>query len=142
MAEGWTVAALREGIRRVAARMEACADERNALDGALGDYDLGVTMLRRVRGLMEKADGLPAEAGAALMACAQVFTRVSGSTSGTLLATGMMSTAKKAKGRETVPWSETSAIMAQAAADMGRRGRSTPRGTKPSWTRSWPSATP
>jgi phosphoenolpyruvate---glycerone phosphotransferase subunit DhaL len=106
--------------------MEACADELNALDGALGDGDLGVTMLRGIRGLAEKAETLPADAGAALLVCAQVFTRGSGSTFGTLLATGMMSAARKTKGRTGIPWAETSSLVSEAAAEMARRGKSAP----------------
>jgi phosphoenolpyruvate---glycerone phosphotransferase subunit DhaL len=124
--EGWTIAELREGIRRVAAGMESSAGELNALDGALGDGDLGVTMQRGMRGLADKADTLPPDVGAALLACAQVFTRVSGSTFGTLLATGMMSLARKTKGREEIPWAETSSLLGEATADMARRGKSAP----------------
>lgn len=126
MSEGLTTAALREGIQRIAAKMEACADELNRLDGALGDGDLGVTMLRGVRSLSDELPNLPDDVGMALLKCAQVFTKVSGSTFGTLLATGLMSAAKKTKGRTGVPWAEMSALLGEAAGDMARRGKSAP----------------
>ena len=51
----FTTASLRAAIARIAAHLEACADELNRLDGALGDGDLGVTMVRGARGLVEAA---------------------------------------------------------------------------------------
>ncbi len=68
--------------------METVADELNALDGQLGDGDLGVTMTRGGRALQDILPTLPEDVGMALMACAQAITKVSGSSYGTLLATG------------------------------------------------------
>jgi dihydroxyacetone kinase-like protein len=103
--------------------MEACADELNTLDGSLGDGDLGVTMVRGTRSLVDVLPDLPDDVGLALLKCAQVFTRVSGSTYGTLLATGLMSAAKSTKGKTTIPWSETSALLGEAISAMSRRGK-------------------
>lgn len=123
-AEGLTTAALREGIRRIAARMEQEAEALNALDGALGDGDLGVTMVRGTRSLLEELPNLPEDVGMALLKCAQVFTKVSGSTYGTLLATGLMAAAKRTKGRTSVPWAELSLLLGDAIAAMAARARS------------------
>ena len=70
----------------------------NALDGQLGDGDLGVTMVRGGREVVKALPTLPADVGMALMACAQAFTRASGSSYGTLLATALMSAAKATQG--------------------------------------------
>ncbi len=118
-----TTEALKSGLRRVAAKLEDSADDLNAADAKLGDGDLGVTMQRGARGLMEEVDALPADVGMALMKCAQAFTRISGSSYGTLLATGLMSAAKACKGREAVPWSETSALVGGAIEAMIARGK-------------------
>lgn len=123
MAATWDTAALRVAIARVADVIEDSADELNRLDGQLGDGDLGVTMQRGVRGLVEVAPDLPEDVGMALLRCAQVFTKVSGSTYGTLLATGLMSMAKATRGRTAVPYAETSALLAGALADMSRRSK-------------------
>lgn len=123
MPDGLTTAALSEGIRRIAAKMEDCHDELNRLDGLLGDGDLGVTMVRGVRSLVDELPNLPDDVGMALLKCAQVFTRVSGSTYGTLLATGLMSAAKQTRGRTVVPWQEISPLLAEAVAAMSRRGK-------------------
>ena len=120
---GLTSAALADGLARVCARLEACADELNTADGKLGDGDLGVTMQRGARGVRVALDALPADVGLALMACAQAFVKISGSTYGTLLATGLMSAAKACKGREAVPWEEMPSLIAGALAAMERRGK-------------------
>lgn len=124
MSDGLTTAALREGIKRIGTKIEACADELNRLDGSLGDGDLGVTMVRGARSLSDELPNLPDDVGMALLKCAQVLTKVSGSTIGTLLATGLLTAAKKTKGPTVVPWQEISSLLAEAVNAMSRRGRS------------------
>ena len=114
---------LADGLRRIAAHMETVADALNALDGQLGDGDLGVTMQRGGRELVKVLPTLPDDVGMALLACAQAMTRVSGSSYGTLLATGLMAAAKATRGRTEVPWSETSALLRGALEAMMARGK-------------------
>jgi len=114
---------LAEGLRRIAAHMDGVADELNALDGQLGDGDLGVTMTRGGRALLEVLATLPEDVGMALMACAQAVTKVSGSSYGTLLATGLMAAAKATRGRTEVPWSETAALLRAGFEAMMARGK-------------------
>jgi dihydroxyacetone kinase-like protein len=118
-----TTPVLADGLKRIAAHMETVADELNALDGQLGDGDLGVTMTRGGRALVEILPKLPDDVGMALMACAQAMTKVSGSSYGTLLATGLLATAKATRGRTEVPWSETSALLRTAFEAMQARGK-------------------
>lgn len=115
--------ALGAGIGRLAAAMERDADLLNAADGQLGDGDLGVTMTRGMRLVTETRADLPADLGQALMRCAQAFTKTSGSSYGTLLATGLMAAAKAVKGRESVEASEVSALVAAARDAMAQRGK-------------------
>jgi dihydroxyacetone kinase-like protein len=96
---GLTTAVLKSALPIIAAGIEASADELNQADAKLGDGDLGVTMTRGMRGILETAEDLPEDLGLALLKCAQGFTKVSGSSYGTLLATGLMSAAKTCKGR-------------------------------------------
>lgn len=114
---------LRHGLALIAEKMEASADELNTVDGALGDGDLGVTMTRGMREIMKVADDLPDDVGMALFGCAQAFTRISGSSFGTLLATGLMSAAKACRGRTEVPWSEMSGLLEGAVQAMSARGK-------------------
>lgn len=118
------VPALRAAAIRLRDAMETEADMLNAADGTLGDGDLGVTMRRGSRAVAQLADTLPEDdLGAALMACAQAFTRVSASSYGTLLATGLMAAAKEAKGRPGIEPAEVAGLIAAARDRMMVRGK-------------------
>jgi dihydroxyacetone kinase-like protein len=123
MPEGLTAAILRAGLRRVAETLESHADELNALDAALGDGDLGVTLVRGARSMLAELPNLPDDIGMTLLRCAQAFTRISGSTYGTLLATGMMSAAKATQGRSEISWAEISSLLGGAFQAMSQRGK-------------------
>jgi len=123
MAAMLTTDSLRFAIVRLKEKMEACADELNELDGALGDGDLGVTMTTAARRLLADLPNLPDDLGMALFQCAQAFTRVTASTYGTLLATGLMAAAKATRGRAAVPWTEVSALLGAAVKAMSDRGK-------------------
>lgn len=115
--------ALIAGIARVTAAMERDFDALNAADGALGDGDLGVTLTRGMRAITEGVADLPEDLGLALVKCAQAFTRSSGSSYGTLTATGLMAMAKVVKGRTGVEVSEVSSLVATARDAMQARGK-------------------
>lgn len=121
--DAWDLEALRTGFRKIASHMESVADELNALDGQLGDGDLGITMVRGSRAVMEGLDTMPPDLGRALMQVAQAFTKTSGSSYGTLLATGLMAAAKEVKGREQAGWDEISGLMRAAFEMMRTRGK-------------------
>jgi dihydroxyacetone kinase-like protein len=123
MPDGLTATALKEALRKISVRMESAAGELNELDGTLGDGDLGITMVRGCRAIDAEIDAYPDDAGTVLLRCAQAFTRTSGSTFGTLLATGLMSAAKATKGRSEVPWQELPLLLGQALDAMAKRGK-------------------
>jgi dihydroxyacetone kinase-like protein len=118
-----TVQHLRAAITRLTAAMEREFDALNTADGALGDGDLGVTLTRGMRAISELSSGLPDDLGQALLACAQAFTKTSGSSYGTLMATGLMSMAKVLRGRTEVDASEVSALIAGARDAIQARGK-------------------
>ncbi|MEL6819021.1 MAG: dihydroxyacetone kinase subunit L [Pseudomonadota bacterium] len=118
-----TKAALIAAIDRVAAAMERDFDELNTADGALGDGDLGVTMTRGMRAIKDMKDELPDDLGMALFQCGQAFTKSSGSSYGTLMATGLMSAAKALKGHTTIDTSMISELIAGARDKMQERGK-------------------
>ncbi len=118
-----TVADLRAAIARLTVAMEREFDALNAADGALGDGDLGVTLTRGMRAITELSPGLPDDLGQALLACAQAFTKTSGSSYGTLMATGLMSMAKVLRGRTGVEASEVSSLIGGARDAMQARGK-------------------
>lgn len=113
------------GLGRIADHMETVADELNALDGQLGDGDLGITMVRGGREVKAILSSLPPGIGESLMMVAQAFTRISGSSYGTLMATGLMSAAKATRGQSDVPWSQTSGLLQGAVDAMRARGKAT-----------------
>ncbi len=114
---------IRQVAARVAARMEEVADELNTADGRLGDGDLGVTMMRGCRLVVEALDTLPDDVGMTLARCAQAFTKTSGSSFGTLVATGLMAAAKPTKDRTEVPLSEVPELIQLAVDSMIARGK-------------------
>ena len=118
-----TVIDLRAAITRLTVAMEREFDALNAADGALGDGDLGVTLTRGMRAISDLSQGLPDDLGQALLACAQAFTKTSGSSYGTLMATGLMSMAKVLRGRTEVAPSDVSALIAGARDAMQARGK-------------------
>lgn len=124
MAEALTVENLKVALARVAVGMEAAGDELNALDAVLGDGDLGVTMVRGTRAIASELAGFPDDFGLALLKCAQAFTRSSGSTFGTLLATGLMAAAKRTKGRSEIAPVELAGLVDEALTAMSSRGKS------------------
>jgi dihydroxyacetone kinase-like protein len=117
----FTTATLRGALRRIVEKLEASADELNSLDAQLGDGDLGVSLVRGARAVEAELPHLPDDIGMALLKCAQAFTKLSGSTYGTLLATGLMSAAKATKGRTDVAWSEVSSLLGNALQAMAQR---------------------
>jgi dihydroxyacetone kinase-like protein len=116
-----TAADLRAAAPRLVAAMEREFDALNSADGALGDGDLGVTLARGTRAVADLT--LPDDLGQALLACAQAFTKTSGSSYGTLMATGLMAMAKALKGRTSVDPSEVSGLIAAARDAMQARGK-------------------
>ncbi len=118
-----TTDSIKTAATKIAQMMEESADELNAADGLLGDGDLGITMVRGFREIIEVRDSLPDDVGMALFQCAKAFTKSSGSSYGTLLATGLMSVAKKKKGQQEIQVEEISALLNDALDAMKQRGK-------------------
>ncbi|MDB3935938.1 dihydroxyacetone kinase subunit L [Granulosicoccus sp.] len=98
-------------------------EKLNDADGALGDGDLGITLKRGMELVTDAADDLPDDLGKALLQCAQAFTRSSGSSYGTLMATGLMAMAKALKGETSVQASRVSELTTLARDAMQARGK-------------------
>ena len=114
---------IKTAATKIAQLMEESADELNVADGLLGDGDLGITMVRGFREIIEVRDSLPDDVGMALFQCAKAFTKSSGSSYGTLLATGLMSVAKKKKGQQEIQVEEISSLLDDALDAMKQRGK-------------------
>ena len=118
-----TTDSIKTAVTKIAQLMEESSDELNAADGLLGDGDLGITMVRGFREIIQVRDSLPDDVGMALFQCAKAFTKSSGSSYGTLLATGLMSVAKKKKGQQEIQVEEISALLDDALDAMKERGK-------------------
>ncbi|MGA1561247.1 MAG: dihydroxyacetone kinase subunit L [bacterium] len=114
---------LQDQLPRLAAHLESSAEELNGLDAQLGDGDLGVTMVRGSRQLLEIREELPDDWGMALLKCAQAFTKTSGSSYGTILATGLMAMAKQKKGQAEMDDAEWAGLLKLALEAMQQRGK-------------------
>ena len=114
---------LQSATKLLAQAMEEAADELNTADGLLGDGDLGVTMIRGFRQILADLETLPEDIGMAFFQCAKAFTKSSGSSYGTLLATGMMAVAKVKKGHTGIELEEVSRLFDIALEAMQKRGK-------------------
>ena len=114
---------LQDQLPQLAEHLESSSEELNGLDAKLGDGDLGVTMVRGSRQLLEIREELPDDWGMALLKCAQAFTKTSGSSYGTILATGLMGMAKQKKGQAEIEPSEWADLLKAALEAMQKRGK-------------------
>lgn len=110
-------------IERLKDEMDNNFDLLNTADGALGDGDLGVTMTRGMHAIYEMRESLPNDLGMLLFQCAQAFTKTSGSSYGTLLATGLMAAAKLLKGQTTLNPNNLAELIATSRDKMQERGK-------------------
>lgn len=124
MAELLTTQKLKVGLHRIAQKMEVCKDELNALDGQLGDGDIGITVASGFKNILEQLDTLPEDVSMALIKCGQIFTQSRASSFGTLLATGIMTAGKTVQGQAEVEWSNISTMIKEAIEKMSLRGKS------------------
>ena len=117
-----TVDSLRSAIARINASLETEAPKLNALDGQLGDGDLGLTMEKAFRAMAELSPDLPEELGPALNKCASVVAKVSSSSFGTLFATALMTSAKQTGTAKEWPWSKMPEVLSAVLEKLSARG--------------------
>jgi len=104
-------------------RMIAAAPELNALDGQLGDGDLGATLEKCGR-LMQ--DGLAGEADSpadVFKVCAMACTRASGSSFGTLMAVAFMTLAKETKDKNDLACGDVEPLLGKVIESLMARGK-------------------
>ena len=74
-------------------------DEFNAIDGKIGDGDLGVTILNGLEEVNNNKANFKDDMGTNFMLCSQAFVKKSGSSFGTLIAFSFMNISKNLKGK-------------------------------------------
>jgi dihydroxyacetone kinase-like protein len=121
---GLTVASLRHAFARLNRGMAGATDALNALDGELGDGDLGVTVAKAFARLDELGPTLPDDLGVAFAACGSAISKVSPSSFGTLMAVSCLAVSKTLKGKTELPWNEVHALLEAARDTVASRGKS------------------
>lgn len=117
-----TIIEIREAIVRIKEAVQRASEDLSARDGQLGDGDLGITLEKAFNRLAEIAPTLPDDLGKALSTAAAAVTKVSSSSFGTLVATGLMAAAKQTIGKTELPREALSQILKFACQKMSERG--------------------
>jgi len=92
-------ASLKDAFTRWAAAMDKAAPELNELDSRLGDGDLGVTLQKCAYNVREVLPAAPDSVQDILKCASQACADASGSSFGTLFASGLLAAAKWLDGR-------------------------------------------
>src|ERR1700740_1506259 len=117
-----TIIEIREAIVRIKGAVQGASEDLSARDGQLGDGDLGITLEKAFNRLAEIAPTLPDDLGKALSTAAMAVAKVSSSSFGTLVATGLMAAAKQTLGKTELPHEALSQILKSACQKMSERG--------------------
>jgi len=114
--------ALRRAIDRILVKIEAGHERLTELDGKLGDGDLGITLSKAFRELQAVAPSLPDDLGRAFVQAGAAVSKVSSSSFGTLMATGLMAAGKQVKGETSIGLDRVSGLLDAAVDAMKARG--------------------
>jgi len=119
--------AARAIVSRIADLMARKRDELIALDGAMGDGDLGLTMEKgfaAARDAVQKAED--ADPGRLLVKAGMAIARAAPSTMGTLAATGFMSGGKAVMGKQSLDPADLAVFFTAFTDGIMQRGKSRP----------------
>ena len=117
-----TIVEVRDAISRIQQQVQQTAEDLCARDGQLGDGDLGITLEKAFNRLAEIAPTLPDDLGKAFAAAAAAVSKVSSSSFGTLLATGLLAAAKQTIGKTELPSTAVPGLLRAACQKMSERG--------------------
>jgi phosphoenolpyruvate---glycerone phosphotransferase subunit DhaL len=92
--------------RGIAMRLQATAEELNALDAILGDGDLGSTLASVARALDTQPEPSADDLGEALAGIARVIAATSGSSFSGIMMTGLLRASRALRGRSSVTVAE------------------------------------
>lgn len=114
---------IRRGARGAAREMRAAEAELNALDGDLGDGDLGSTLSSIAGAIETRLTADAADVGAALMDLAKAIASTSGSSFSGVMLAGVMTAAADTKGKAAVGTAELGPLLSKCVQAMLSRGR-------------------
>jgi dihydroxyacetone kinase-like protein len=114
-------------VARLAGIMTERRDELIALDGAVGDGDLGLTMEKAFTAAREEAaNSTESDAGKLLAKIGATIARAAPSTMGTLVATGFLAGGKAVGGRTALGLPEVAVFFEAFVNGIMQRGKSKP----------------
>lgn len=113
---------LKSALARWCDALEAAAPELNALDGRLGDGDLGTTLQRCAVLVRQALPGTPDEIAPIFKACAGASAKASGSSFGTLLAVGFLTASKTVQGQATLDRAALARLLDTVVGALSARG--------------------
>lgn len=109
-------------VSRLREHAAALEQELNAADAKLGDGDTGTMLARLIASLAAQDLVAVPDVGTGLRLLASAAAQSTGSSLGTLLATGLLAAAKMTKGETQVEWGRLAEILAAARDAMAARG--------------------
>ena len=110
-------------LKEISDIMAENKDKLIAMDGIVGDGDLGLTMSDGFKAAYEEAaDGAAADAGRLLFAAGKAMANKVPSTMGSLMATGLKQAGKDLKGKETLEDADLVQIFASYEAGVAKLG--------------------
>lgn len=115
-------AALGQAVSRSKARMATLEQELNAADSRLGDGDTGVMLARVVDAMAQIDYAAQPDIGAALSLMARKTASATGSSLGTLIATGLLTVGKRVKGEPTIAFADLGGHLSAVVEAMAARG--------------------
>ena len=86
-------------FKKLLSQTKKSYDEFNAADAAIGDGDLGITILNGLEEINNNINNFKDDIGENFMICSQAFVKKSGSSFGTLIAFSFMNISKNLKGK-------------------------------------------
>ncbi len=98
-------------------------DEFNAVDGKIGDGDLGVTILNGLEEINNNKANFKDDMGSNFMVCSQAFVKKSGSSFGTLIAFSFMNISKNLKGKTSCNHDDIVNIFETSLKTIQERGK-------------------
>ena len=98
-------------------------NEFNAVDGKIGDGDLGITILNGFEEINNNINKFSDDMGANFMICSQAFVKKSGSSFGTLIAFSFMNISKSLKGKRECNHEDIISIFETALKTIQERGK-------------------
>ena len=98
-------------------------DEFNAVDGKIGDGDLGVTILNGLEEINNNKSNFKDDMENNFMVCSQAFVKKSGSSFGTLIAFSFMNISKNLKGKTSCNHDDIINIFKTALKTIQERGK-------------------